>query len=76
MVTAYEETLQLTSQLTLAEKILLLQHLTAALRQDIETEAYRHMPWEQFIDLTYGSLADDPIERNQPPLPDLRDDIE
>lgn len=76
MVTAYEETLQLTSQLTLAEKILLLQHLTAALRQDIETEAYRHMPWEQFIDLTYGSLADDPIERNQPPHPDERDEIE
>lgn len=37
-------------------------------------ETYRHMPWEQFIELTYGSLADDPIERDQPLYPDVRDD--
>lgn len=75
-MTVYEEAVQLTNRMTLAEKVLLLEHLSAVLRQDIETEAYRHMPWEQFIDLTYGSLADDPIERNQPPYPDVRDTIE
>lgn len=75
-MTIYEEAVQLTSRMTLAEKVLLLEHLSAVLRQDIETEAYRHMPWEQFIDLTYGSLVDDPIERNQLPYPDVRDAIE
>ncbi len=35
------------------------------LMQDIEIERYRHMPWEQFLDLTFGSLADDPIELDQ-----------
>ena len=75
-MTVYEEAVQLTSRMTLAEKVLLLEHLSIALKQDIETEAYRHMPCEQFIDLTYGSLADDPIERNQPLHPDLRDEIE
>jgi hypothetical protein len=34
------------------------------------------MPWEQFLNLTYGSLADDPIERDQPLHPDVRDEIE
>lgn len=29
-----------------------------------------------YFDKTYGSLADDPIERNQPPYPDVRDEIE
>ena len=72
----YDEVIQLTSRMTLAEKVRLLEYLSAALKQDIETEAYRHMPWEQFLDLTYGSLADDPIERNQPLYADVRDEIE
>jgi len=29
-----------------------------------------------YFDETYGSMADDPIERNQPPHPDVRDEIE
>ena len=75
-MSVYEEVIQLTNRMTLAEKVLLLEHLSAALKQDIGTEAYRHMPWEQFLDLTYGGLADDPIERNQPLAPDVRDEIE
>lgn len=75
-MTVYDEAVQLTSRMTLAEKVRLLEYLSTALKQDIETEAYRHMPWEQFIDMTYGSLAHDPIERNQPLHPDERDEIE
>jgi hypothetical protein len=75
-MTIYEEALQLTSKLSLVEKVKLLEHLSVALKQDLETEAYKQMPWEQFIELTYGSLADDPIERNQPLQPDVRDEIE
>jgi len=26
-----------------------------------------------YFDRTYGSFADDPIERNQPPVPDVRE---
>jgi hypothetical protein len=62
----YEQVIQLTNHMTLVEKVRLLEHLSTVLKEDIETEAYRHMPWDQFIDRTYGSLADDPIERNQP----------
>jgi hypothetical protein len=72
----YEQVIQLTSHMTLAEKARLLEHLSAALRHDLETEAFKHMPWEQFLNMTYGSLADDPLERNQPLAPDVRDEIE
>ena len=75
-MTVYEEAVQLTNRMTLAEKVLLLEHLSTALKHDLELEAYKHIPWEQFLDLTYGSLADDPIERNQPLEPDVRDEIE
>lgn len=75
-MTIYEEAVQLTARMTLMEKVRLLEHLSHALKEDIEVEAYRRMPWEQFIDLTYGSLADDPIERNQPLYPDVRDEVE
>ncbi len=73
-MTVYEEAIQLTNRLTLAEKVLLLEHLSTVLKQDLEIEAYKHIPWEQFLDLTYGSLADDPIERDQPLAPDVRDE--
>jgi hypothetical protein len=29
-----------------------------------------------YFEETYGMFADDPIERNQPPYPDVRDEIE
>jgi hypothetical protein len=75
-MTVYEEALQLTNQMSVAEKVRLLEHLSTSLKHDLEIEAYQHIPWNQFLDLTYGSLADDPIERNQPPYADVRDDIE
>ena len=75
-MSVYHDAVQLTNHMTLVEKIQLLEHLSTSLRHDIEIEAYKHIPWDQFIDLTYGSLADDPIERNQPLQPDVRDEIE
>lgn len=32
---------------------------------ETEAEAYRNLPWKQFVDQTYGSLADDPIELHE-----------
>jgi len=32
--------------------------------------------WETFVNRTYGSLADDPIERPEQPPMDVRDEIE
>lgn len=75
-MTTYEEAIQLTTKLSLVEKVRLLEHLSTSVKQDMEVEAYKHIPWEQFIELTYGSLADDPIERNQPMESDIRDEIE
>jgi len=75
-MTNYEQAVALTSRMTLVERVLLLEHLSITLRSDIETEAYRHMPWEQFLELTYGSLANDPIERGEQPPYDVRDEIE
>jgi hypothetical protein len=71
----YEEAIEITRRLNLIEKARLLEYLSATLKHDIELEAYKNMPWEQFVELTYGSLADDPIERHQPLLPDVRDII-
>jgi hypothetical protein len=75
-MTLYNQAIQLTDRLTLADKVRLLEYLSGSLKRDLETEAYKHIPWEQFVELTYGSLADDPIERNQPLSPDARDEIE
>lgn len=72
----YDDAIQLTNHMTLVEKVRLLEHLSTEIKHDIVVEAYKHIPWDQFIDLTYGSLADDPIERNQPLQPDARDEIE
>lgn len=75
-MSTYEQVQQLTSKLSLADKVRLLEYLSAALKHDLETVAYQQIPWEQFIDATYGSFVDDPIERHQPLLSDARDAIE
>ena len=69
MMTFYDQVVKLTDRLSLAEKARLMEHLSADLKHDLELEAFRRMPWHEFIDRTAGSLADDPIERPpQPPL--------
>lgn len=65
---AYETVVELADQLPLAEKARLIEHLSAALRQKLEVEAYRRMDWHEFIERTAGSLADSPIQR-PPQLP-------
>jgi hypothetical protein len=42
-MTSYEQIVVLAKQLTLAEKARLLEHLSAALKHDLETEAYKRM---------------------------------
>ena len=76
MMTIYEEAVHLTSKLSVAEKVRLLEYLSTSLKHELEIEAYKHIPWEEFLDLTYGSLSDVPIERNQPLQPDVRDEFE
>ncbi len=77
-MTAFEEIIQLTEKLSPEEKKHLVTYLNVSLNMtnDPELDAYKAMPWADFLALTYGSLADDPIERNQPFYPDERDEIE
>ena len=75
-MSGYEELMILAERLTVVEKVRLLEYLSTSLKHDLEFEAYKHIPWEQFIELTYGSLADVPIERDQPTEYDMRDEIE
>ena len=62
-MTSYDEAISVTDRLTLAEKARLVEHLSASLRHALEVEAYKRMPWDEFIERTAGILADDPIER-------------
>ncbi|MBC8098649.1 MAG: hypothetical protein H7Y11_04350 [Armatimonadetes bacterium] len=66
-----DQVIALTNQMSISEKTQVWEHL----RRALELEAYQHMPWEAFLRLTYGSLADDPIGREQPLVADIRDDI-
>jgi hypothetical protein len=72
----YQTVVELADQLPLAEKARLIEHLSAALRHNLEVEAYRRMPWHEFIEQTAGSLADTPIERPPQPPYDEREPLE
>lgn len=67
-MTIYDEAVALAGKLSIAEKVQLIAHLSTALKDDLAIEAYKHIPWEQFLDLTYGSLADDPLDEMGYPL--------
>ena len=62
-MTLYDHVVTLADRLSLIEKARLLEHLGAELKHNLELEAFRRMPWHEFIERTAGSLADDPIER-------------
>lgn len=68
---SYDEVLTVAQQLSLAEKAQLIEDIGAALRRDLEVEAFQRMSWHEFIAQTAGSLAETPIER--PPQPSYED---
>lgn len=74
-MTLYDQAVELIKRMTLAEKARLAAYLSATLKQAVEAEGLNQIPWEQFIERTYGSLADDPIERDQPTYSDRGDEI-
>lgn len=59
----YHDVVILAEQLSLLDKVRLMEHLSAALKHDLETEAFQRMPWHEFIERTAGILSGDPIER-------------
>jgi hypothetical protein len=67
-MTTYTDVMLVAGQLSMAEKIRLIEYLSATLRHDLEVEIYKQMSWHDFIEHTAGSLADSPIER-PPQLP-------
>lgn len=67
-MTIYEETVLLAERLSVGERARLMEHLSAALRRDLEVEAFRQMPWQEFLARTEGILEDNPMER-PPQLP-------
>jgi hypothetical protein len=75
-MTIYEDVIHIAERLTLTEKARLLAYLSTSLKHDLQIEAYKHMPWQDFLNQTYGSLAHDPLSRDQPLEQDIRDDIE
>ena len=59
---ALMKAVQAIHKLTLEEKAQLLEYLSRLMQHDIKQEAYKDISWEEFLSMTYGSLADDPIE--------------
>ena len=59
----YQAIVDQADQLPLLEKIRLIEHLSAALKQDLEEEAFKRMPWHDFVERTAGILSDAPIQR-------------
>lgn len=59
----YQAVADQADQLPLFEKVRLLEHLSMVLKQDLEEEAFKRMPWREFVERTAGILADDPIQR-------------
>ncbi|MDZ4768181.1 MAG: hypothetical protein SGJ24_03565 [Chloroflexota bacterium] len=73
---AYQHIAELADQLPLVEKARLIEHLSAALRQDLEVEAYKRMNWHEFIDRTAGILAETPIQRWEQGQNEVREPLE
>ena len=60
---AYQTIVELADQLPPAEKARLIEHLSAALRHEFLEQPQRDLTWHEFLQATYGVLADTPIKR-------------
>ena len=60
---AYPDVVQLADQLPTAEKARLIEHLSAALRRELESAPRPQEDWHEFLRSTYGSLRDTPLQR-------------
>ena len=60
---AYPEVAQLADQLPASEKARLIEHLSAALRRELEAAPQQRESWHEFLQSTYGSLRDTPLQR-------------
>jgi len=69
----YDDVQAMVDKLTPLDKARLLEYLSAALKRELQRETKLQMTIEDFVALTYGSLSDYPIERNQPSQADTRD---
>jgi len=62
--TSYEQVASLAAALSIGDRIRLIQQLTRALEREYIAQLPEAPGWPPgFIERTYGSLADDPIER-------------
>jgi hypothetical protein len=48
-MTLYNQAIQLTDRLTLADKVRLLEYLSGSLKHDLETEDYKHIPGNSLL---------------------------
>ncbi|MBW4439007.1 MAG: hypothetical protein KME04_17855 [Pleurocapsa minor GSE-CHR-MK-17-07R] len=70
--TQYEQIEMLAERLSPGDKVRLIEKLTRALDREYVAQLPKAPGWPPgFIERTYGSLADDPIER--PPQGELED---
>jgi len=75
-MTLYDDTLLLISRLSTYDKVRLMEHISEALKQELEDDYYQRMPWNEFVERTAGSLADDPVQRWSQGSYEERDPIE
>lgn len=73
---AYRDVQTLAEQLDPNDQVRLIQHLSQLVGQHFELEAYKTMPWHEFIERTAGSLSDSPIERPPQPPYETREPLE
>ncbi len=50
-------------KLSLEEKAILLEYLSRALQYGIRRESFKDVPWEEFLERSFGSLPDFTLER-------------
>lgn len=73
-MTVYEAAIQLVSQMSIVDKVRLMEYLSAAVKYDLEIEAYKYISWEQFLELTTGNLPEGTGNPNPSPDTEYRDE--
>ena len=76
--TSFEDVAALVDNLSPLDKLRLIERVTSTLKRDLpqEPRLISELPWPEFLEATYGILADDPIKRWPQGEYEERDEIE
>jgi len=71
-----DQAIDIIRRISVDDKLLMLGYLRKSLQKELTQDQFKHLSWGDFLDLSYGLMADNPMEERPPFSPPEQDAVE